>query len=272
MIMSQKKNDKKVGRKPTESKKITDEDMSNLDEGITTPKDVAENRGVKVGTVHNKQHRAKLKINFENKQADPNITSQNTLQDNTSQPPTQTPLQNDGVPLDATQAIKGMLQFIDLGLRMSDTLSKGRIEYDGCSDEELQNCAEVTNQSQMARRIATQEGLSALIIIGTLVGTFGKHLKYNPPKKHKPNDDNCDCNKCKKKNEELELIQKLGNVKKNQPINDVVPPPKKSAQEVIEQNVKREQIEKRAEEIKDNQPRIADTFEATPEYKFPSGD
>ena len=272
MIMSEKKNDKKVGRKPTESKKITDEDMSNLDEGITTPKDVASNRGVKVGTVHNKQHRAKLKINFENKQADPNITSQNTLQDNTSQPPTQTPLQDNGVPLDATQAIKGMLQFVDLGLRMSDTLTKGRIEYEGCSDEELQNCAEVTNQSQMAKRIATQEGLSALIIVGTLVGTFGKHLKYHAPKKHKPNDDKCECEKCKKKNEDLEIIQKLGNIKKNQPINDVVPPPKKSASEVIDQNTK---IKERAEEIKkqvQEKPRIVDSFEATPEYQLPKGD
>lgn len=271
--MSKNSNDKKVGRKPTEAQKITPDDINNLKEGLTTPKDVAQIRGIKRQTVDNKLHR--LKVEFENKQADPNITSQNTLKDSQGLPPQNTmPLQDNGVPLDATEAIKGMLQFIDLGLRMSDTLSKGRIEYEGCSDEELTNCAKVTNTSAIARRIATQEGLSALIIVGTLVGTFGKHLKYHPPLKHKPNDENCKCQRCEQKNKDLEAIQKLGVIKKNSEINDVPPDVLPTPTEVIDQNTK-DSIKDRAEEIVQDhkeQSRFDDQFIATKEYKLPDVD
>jgi len=272
---------KKVGRKPKESDLITNDDLKNLEDGITTNKEIADRHGIKRQTVDNKVHRKKLKLSFQNKSADPNISKESidSPQVLTSPQTTeQVEAQGGGVsavPIDATPALKGMWQFVDTMLVMASTLSKGSIEYDKLTDEELDRLATVCNQSPFMRKLALQEGLSGLIIVGTIIGTFGSHIKFKLKKRHKKNDINCMCDDCKK----LRVLEKKlketteSEVLKKEAINNVP----------ITAFKEPKTIEKRAEEIKDtildqnkendqylrNKLVDSNTFNATDEYKLP---
>jgi len=269
---------KKRGRKPKESDLITNEDLKNLDEGITTNKEIADKHGIKRQTVDNKVHRKKLKLTFENKQADPNISKESVDSPQVLTSPQTTDQVEGGVsaiPVDATPALKGMWQFVDTMLVMASTLSKGSIEYEKLKDEELDRLATVCNQSPFMRKLALQEGLSGLIIVGTIIGTFGSHIKFNLKRRHKKNDINCMCDDCKK----LRVLEKKlkatteSEVLKEKAINNV---PTTAFNEP-------KTIEKRAEQIKEeildqnkendqylrNKVVGSDTFNATDEYKLP---
>jgi hypothetical protein len=218
---------KVAGRKAKHSNKISDEDMSNMDQGITTPKEVADKNQIPVQSVHNKRHREKLKLSFKSKQADPSVTSESN-QPNIISPEQQSPQEaNQGgniIPLDATEALKGIWTFADTILFMVAHLSKGQIEYTKLDSTEIESLATVCNQSPFMRKLATQEGLSALIIAGTIISVFSGHIKFNfTSKKHKKDDANCKCDDCRKlKILEKELKQaEFDESKKKELINNV---------------------------------------------------
>lgn len=206
----------KAGRKPIHAQKITEEDFQNLEEGITTRTEVAQQKQIPVGAVDNALHtkRSKLKLTFENKKADPNLSNAQNLKEQASiEEIQQSNLAQNQIPLDATEQLKGMWQFMDTVLQMTNMLTKGQIEYSKLSDEELNRLATVSNGSTFMRKVATQEGLSGLIIVGTIVGTFGSHIKFNFKKK------------AKKETEEIveEEAVKNAEIKNSQINNSVVP-------------------------------------------------
>jgi hypothetical protein len=264
----------KKGKKPKEADKILPEDNQNLDDGVTTPAEVAEKRGIKRSTVDNSQRRRreKLSIKMEMKKADstlPDVKSTDSQSNNFENPDEQSPQGSGGVP-DATEALKGMYSFLDTMLVMTSTLTKGRIEYTKLNEEELTRLAVTSNQSPHLRNFAINENLSGIVIAGTIIGTFGAHLKFNLEKRHdekKALNNLCECPKCleapKISKSEIDEILK-GEMK----VNDVPINVQKTPEEVIAQNTKKDV------EFNDTlpvEPRtvLDDQFEATPEYIIP---
>ena len=195
---------KRVGRHGKHSEKILDEDLNNLDEGITTSQEVADKRGVPVNAVSNKLHRRKekLKLSFKKKVLNVNeIPEGDYAKEGISDSYKEQGVQEVAPILDTKAALKGLWQFVDTAFVMGASMSKGTIEYEKLSDEKLNTLAETCNQSEAMQKLASAGGLSTLVIVGTIIGTFGTAIKYHPNKRHdakKALQNLCECNKCLK--------------------------------------------------------------------------
>ena len=268
----------KKGRKPKESDKILPEDNENLDNGVTTPAEVAEKRGIKRSTVDNSQRRRreKLSIRMDMKKADttlPDVKASDSQSNNFENPDEQSPTGVGGVP-DATEALKGMYSFLDTMLVMTSTLTKGRVEYTKLEEEELNRLAVTSNQSPHLRNFAINENLSGIVIAGTIIGTFGAHLKFNMVKRHdekKALENKCECEKCEEARKNAPTQDEIQTIIDSVKVNDVpVIPTAKTPEEVIAQNTK----PKVNADVDFNEalPKtvLDDQFEATPEYILPT--
>lgn len=269
----------KRGRKPKESDKILEEDYVNLDEGVTTPAEVAEKRGIKRSTVDNgnRRRREKLSIKMEMKKADstlPKTEGDISQNNNFENPDDSNPAQGGGIPADATEALKGMYSFLDTMLVVTSTMTKGRLEYTKLTTEEIDRLAVTSNQSPHLRNFAQNDNLSGIVIAGTIIGTFGSHLKFNLEKRHdekKALENKCECPKCldgvKIAPTTLdEGVEEL--LKSEMKVNDVPINVQKTPEEVIAQNTNKD-VE--FNDTLPTEPRtvLDDQFEATPEYVIP---
>ena len=262
------------GRKPKESDKILEEDYENLDEGTTTVNEVAEKRGIKRSTVDNgnRRRREKLMIKLEMKKADSPLpdTGKGDISSNNFENPDEQSPQGAGIPADATEALKGMYSFLDTMLVVTSTMTKGRLEYTKLTTEEIDRLAVTSNQSPHLRNFAQNENLSGIVIAGTIIGTFGSHLKFNLEKRHdekKALENKCECPKCleapKISKDDIETI-----LNTEMKVNDIPHNVQKTPEEVIAQNTKKDV------EFNDNLPIqesdiSKDRYEASPEYVVP---
>lgn len=256
---------KTVGRKPKHSDKINNEDLQNLNDGITTPKEVAEKHAIPVNAVHNKVHRQKLKLSFQNKEADPKISSQAPpVLETETQSPQDANIATGGIPLDATEALRGIWAFTDSMLAMVSYLSKGQIEYTKLDSTELDTLASACNQSPFMRKLATQEGLSVIIIVGTIISVFGRHIKFNLKKKHNKDNADCKCDDCRKiKLLEKELIEvEKSKAKQKEMINNVPSTAFNEPPEALNEN-------KPTDELLREKALNSDAYNESKEYKLP---
>jgi hypothetical protein len=280
-VKVQEEKPSKRGRKPKESDKITEEDHALLDDGVTTPNEVAEKRGIKRTTVDNarRRRREKLSIKMNMKPADSTLpqTEGDISQSNNFENPDEQGGTNVGGVPDATEALKGMYSFLDTMLVVTSTMTKGRLEYTKLSQEEIDRLAVTSNQSPHLRQFAQNDNLSGIVIAGTIIGTFGSHLKFNLEKRHdekKALENKCECKKCLEapriSKDEIDTI-----LETEMKVNDIPKNVQKTPEEVIAQNTAKPTIDESVE-FNESLPSIVpdtniskDRYESTPEYVLP---
>lgn len=84
------------------------------------------------------------------------------------------------------KALEGFFKMIDLGLTMVAKFSKGTIEYDGVSNQEIESMGSVAARSEHFVALASMENMPTWMAIGMMAGTYTKHIslhKKQPEKK-----------------------------------------------------------------------------------------
>lgn len=181
------------------SDNIPDEKIEQVIEGTVTPEQVAEEVNVPVSAVHNKKSRTiakkKLSVGFSGAKPDNNLPNEikgDNQQDNAK---------TDQVPLDATEALKGFWSLIDMILSMGSFLTQGQFEYEKLKPEDINGLAQVSNNNETMRKIATVQGADMMIILGYAGMKFAPRIKLNKYPKHnedKAKNKKCKCEECTK--------------------------------------------------------------------------
>lgn len=102
-------------------------------------------------------------------------------------PPVHGIAQSPGVPGQVenttAKALEGFFQMIDIGISFAAKMSKGTIEYEGCSKDEIAMMAEQGSKSEAIAGLAQMENMPTWMAIGITVGTYGKHVKIHKKEK-----------------------------------------------------------------------------------------
>ena len=190
----------KTGKKPKVN--IPEGDLKNLDEGIVSPKDLAEKHGVTSNTVSILKHKRKLKTSMQLKLADQAIANKQKLTNEQVQvnPPS---LQVEKV-YDYDTLVRGLWSGVDSILILVASLSRGQIVYERLTEDEIDKLTNASKNNTFIQKISTIDQLGTLILIGTIAVVFRGKLKL--VHKHKEDDPKCKCEKCKLERKEIKQI------------------------------------------------------------------
>ena len=89
-------------------------------------------------------------------------------------------------------------------LKLMSVMSRGKLEYTTVPDDELDKLTELTKNDQGVQKVANIQGLSSMIVVGSIAHTFGSRMKIVKEEKHKKDDPKCQCKKCIKNRKNLE--------------------------------------------------------------------
>jgi len=179
-------------------RKFSDDELNQLDEGTISVKDLAANKGVTEQSVRMAKYNRSLKLRAKVNQADQNIVNAGIT------PSTPTPdapaVSPDSVTpvINYHDAVKGIWQGADTLFFMFSKLSKGALEYDKCTSEEIERLTSVSENNSAVQKLSELGGITTVIMVGTIVGTFGSKIRIRKQIKHDPYNTECKCNECKK--------------------------------------------------------------------------
>lgn len=188
-----------MGRKP--KVEVPEEELQALDNNELDAKSLGEKYEQPRSYFDNLKHKRKLKTSFALKTADPNI------QNNAPQTENQQAPQLDhqvAPPIDYHMAVKGLYKGADSIFKLVSVMSRGQVEYINCTDQELDDLANITQNDQAIQKIATMGGVSTIVTVGSIMATFGSKFKIVKKIKHNAKDPNCKCKAC----ENLRSLQK----------------------------------------------------------------
>jgi hypothetical protein len=204
----------KMPRKP--SIELPEEELTQLDNNEVSAKELGEKYEKPRSYFDNLKHKRKLKTSFKLNTADQNI--QHT--DNTKQQPElnqEMQLEhNIQPPIDYKGAVKGLYKGADSIFKLVAVMSKGQVEYTNVEDQKLDELAEITYNDHAVQKLATMGGVSTIVTVGAILGTFGGQFKIKKKIKHDENlakINECKCDKCEKVRKIFEKAQKEEDIK-----------------------------------------------------------
>ena len=189
---------------------VPEEELQQLDNNEISANELAEKYSTTRNYFDNIKHNRKLKTSFQLNLADQSMSQNGGLENSglqQNQPnPDQMLQQNQSAPImiDYHGAVKGLYQGCDAIFKLIAVMSRGQIEYTNVSDEKLEQLTTITQNDHMIQKVSTMGGISSVITIGAILGTFGGQFKMKKKIKHNENDDKCKCEKCEKVRDILE--------------------------------------------------------------------
>lgn len=188
-----------MAKKP--SIELPEEELTQLDNNEVSAKDLGEKYEKPRSYFDNLKHRRKLKTSFKLNVADQNI--KNTDNANAPQLEQNSPQLEHAqpAPIDYKGAVKGLYKGADSIFKLIAVMSRGQVEYTNVEDHKLDELAEITYNDHAVQKLATMGGISTVVTVGAILGTFGGQFKLKEKVKHDENlakINECKCAKCEK--------------------------------------------------------------------------
>jgi hypothetical protein len=195
---------------------VPEEELTALDNNELNAKDLAQKYEQPRSYFDNLKHKRKLKTSFELKTADQSMSNQQMKQPDLNQ---NTPQEGAEVApqINYHMAVKGLYKGADSIFKIMAVMSRGQIEYIGCNDQELEDLANITENDPVIQKVSTFGGVSTVVTISSIVGTFGSKVKFVKKVKHDPNNIDCKCKKC----ESLRKVFEKDTVNPDEKVTDI---------------------------------------------------
>lgn len=178
---------------------VPEEELKALDNNEVTPKDLGEKYEQPRSYFDNIKHRRKLQTSFSLKTADASMSNDQMKQQTPELAQDQTAQGTLGAPqINYHTAVKGLYKGADSIFKLVAVMSKGQLEYTSVSDQQLEDLATVTENDAMIQKVATMGGVSTIVTVGSILGTFGGQFKVKKKIKHDAKNPLCKCDRCEK--------------------------------------------------------------------------
>jgi hypothetical protein len=175
---------------------VPEEELEALDNNVMSSQELGEKYSQPRSYFDNVKHRRKLKTSFALKTADPSM-SNNQVKDSVPQMEVPSAQGQLGAPqINYHVAVKGLYKGADSIFKIMSVMSRGQVEYTNVTDQQLEDLASVTENDQAIQKIATMGGVSTIVTVGSILGTFGGQFKIKKKIKHDSKNPACKCAKC----------------------------------------------------------------------------
>lgn len=183
---------------------IPEEELTQLDNNEIGAKELSEKYNKPRGYFDNLKHTRKLKTSFTLKESDQALENN----DNQPKPNTSDLAKSEIQMIDYRYAVKGFYKGMDSVLKLGSVLSRGVMEYETLPEEKIQALTDITFNDPMVQKVSTLGGVSTIVTIGAILGTFAPQIKIKKSIKHDSKSDSCKCKKCEKERKMFEEYDK----------------------------------------------------------------
>jgi hypothetical protein len=252
-----------LGRKA--KTQISEEDLTALDSNEVGAKELSEKYGVDNQYIHNIKHKRKLKTNFKLNLADQAMSTEGAVTASENNLISSDQEQQEGSPeaphipqapqIDPAIAVKGLYKGADMVLKLMAVMSRGKLKYTNVPDDELDKLTELTKNDQGVQKVANIQGLSSIIVVGSIAHTFGSRMELVKEEKHKKDDLNCKCKTCVKNRKSIEEqakeIKEIVNITKTDPVEKILEKEVPVIEPIVSSNLSETAVtEDQAEELR----------------------